>query len=118
MTTQIKLIKRLVEKDDTKKAYKKFSGKRQHYKSLKQIQWKATTYVYQAYQKVFPLTFEPIKESSSICPKPFRQFTDPIVYWKVQSWLFRATTSVKNLYWFILNQQLNAVLCLFAFTAN
>ena len=46
MTTQIKLIKRLVEKDDTKKAYKKFSGKRQHYKSLKQIQWKATTYVY------------------------------------------------------------------------
>ena len=30
MTTQIKLIKRLVEKDDTKKAYKKFSGKRQH----------------------------------------------------------------------------------------
>ena len=99
------LIKSSVENNNNNKPYKKNSGKPQH---------TCTRLI-----KKFPhWLLNPSKNPLQFVLNLSVFSTDFIVYWKVQSWLLRATTSVKNLYWFILNQQLNTVLCFFAFTAN
>ena len=94
-----------MENDNNNKAHNKFSGKPQH--TCTRLIKKFSHWLLN--QSKNPLQF--VLNLSVF-------WTYPIVYWKVQSWLFSATTSLTNLYSFILNQQPNTVLCFFAFTAN